>query len=105
MLRSGYSSNSLIQQLSKRHVADAIDETKEKTLLKAGASAELIAALKSGIYSLTPEKTAAIQEQIAVAEQRRIEQSEAARKSDAAYQREMARARSVQPDRKSTRLN
>ena len=97
MLRSGYSSNSLMQELSKRHFADAIDETKEKTLLKAGASAELIAALKSGIYSLTPEKTAAIQEQIAVAEQRRIEQSEAARKSDAAYQREMARARSVQP--------
>src|ERR1700682_5213445 len=70
MLRSGYSSNSLMQELSSRHFADTVDEAKEKSLVKSGASAELIAALKSGIYSLSPEKTAAIQEQIATAEQR-----------------------------------
>jgi nucleoredoxin len=95
MLRSGYSSNLLMQELSTRHFADTIDETKEKTLVKAGASAELIAALKSGIYSLTPEKTAVVQEKIAIAEQRRAEQVEAARKSDAAYQQEIARQRTA----------
>jgi len=97
MLRSGYSSNALMQELSKRHFADAVDEAKEKTLVKAGASAELIASLKSGIYSLTPEKTAVVKEQIAAAAQRRIEQADASRKSDAAYQQEIARARTAQP--------
>jgi nucleoredoxin len=96
MLRSGYPSNALMQELSTRHFADTVDETKEKTLVKAGASAELIAALKSGIYSLTPEKTAIAQEQMAVAEQRRVELAEAARKSDAAYQKEIARQRTTQ---------
>jgi nucleoredoxin len=95
MLRSGYSSNSLMQELSTRHFADTVDEAKEKTLVKAGASAELIAALKSGIYSLSPEKAAAVQEQIAVAEQRRIEQAEATRKSEAAYQARVVRERSA----------
>src|SRR6202022_3853044 len=70
-------------------------EAKEKTLVNAGASAELISALKSGIYSLTPEKTAVVQEEMAAAEQRRAEQAEASRKSDAAYQREIARERTA----------
>jgi nucleoredoxin len=93
MLRSGYSSNSLMQELSKRHFADTVDETKEKTLVKAGASSDLIAALKSGIYSLSPEKTAAVQQQIAAEEERRAEQAEASRKADAQYQAQVARER------------
>ena len=97
MLRAGYSSNSLTHELSKRHFADTVDETNEKVLVKAGASAELIAALKSGIYSLSPEKTAAVQQQIAAEEQRRAEQSEASRKSEAAYQARVMRERSAKP--------
>jgi nucleoredoxin len=97
MLRSGYSSNALMQELSTRHFADTVDEAKEKTLVKAGASGELIAALKSGIYSLSPEKTAAMQEQMAAAEQRRTEQAEAARKSEAAYEARLIRERSAKP--------
>ena len=95
MLRSGYSSNSLMHELSTRHFADTVDEAKEKTLVNAGASAELIAVLKSGIYSLTPEKTAVIQQQMVATEQRRAEQAEASRKSDVAYQREIARERTA----------
>lgn len=56
MLRTGYSSQSLLQELSKRQFADTLDEAKEATLIKAGASEELIAALKSGAYSLSPRK-------------------------------------------------
>ncbi len=97
MLRAGYSSNSLMHELSTRHFADTVDETNEKTLVKAGASAELIAALKSGIYSLSPGKTAAVQQQIAAEEQRRAEQSEASRKSEAAYQARVMRERSPKP--------
>jgi nucleoredoxin len=94
MLRSGYSSNAVMQELSKRHFADSIDETKEGTLVKAGASAELIASLKSGIYSLSPEKTAVVQQEIAAQEQQRARQAEAVRKSDAAYQAQVIRQRS-----------
>src|SRR6266478_1806351 len=66
-------------------------------MLRAGDSAELIAALKSGIYSLSPKKTAAVQQQIAAEEQRRAEQSEASRKSEAAYQARVVRERSAKP--------
>ena len=96
MLRSGYPSNTVMQELSTRHFADIVDEAKEKTLVKAGASAELISALKSGVYSLTPEKTLVVQEQIAAAEKHRAELAEAARKSDAVYQREIVRQRTTQ---------
>jgi nucleoredoxin len=90
-----------MQELSKRHFADTVDETKEKTLVKAGASAELVTALKSGIYSLSSEKTAAIQQQIAAEEERRAEKAEASRKADAQFQAQVARERnskSAKPD-------
>jgi nucleoredoxin len=93
MLRTGYSSQTLMQELSKRHFADTLDETKEQLLIKAGASVELIDKLKSGIYSLSAEKTAAIQEQMAIEAQQRAAQADASRRSDAAYQAEVVRKR------------
>src|SRR5260370_36927070 len=81
MLRAGYSSNSLMHELSTRHFADTVDETNEKALVKAGASAELIAAMKSGIYSLSPKKTAAVQHQHSADEQRSAEQTKSSRLS------------------------
>ena len=104
MLRSGYSSNSLMQELSTRHFADTVDEAKEKTLVKAGASTDLIAALKSGIYSLSPEKTAAVQQKIAAEEERRAEQAEASRKLDARYQAQVVRERSAKSPRVDSSL-
>jgi nucleoredoxin len=104
MLRSGYSSNSLMQELSTRHFTDTVDEAKEKTLVKAGASTDLIAALKSGIYSLSPEKTAAVRQQIAADEQRRQEQAEASRKLDARYQAQVVRERSAKSPRVDSSL-
>jgi nucleoredoxin len=101
MLRTGYSSQALMEELSKRHFADSVDATKEQTLVKAGASAELIDQLKSGIYSLSAEKTAAVQEQMALEAQHRAEQAEAVRKSDAAYQAELLKKRTA----KSPNLN
>ena len=95
MLRTGYSSQTLLQELSKRHFADTLDETKEQLLIKAGASAELIDKLKSGIYSLSAEKTAAIQEQMVIEAQHRANQAAAARKSDAAYQAEVLKKRTA----------
>jgi nucleoredoxin len=65
MLRSGYSSNAILKELAVRHFADTLDEPKQNTLFQAHASDDLIKALQSGAYSLSAEKTAAVQQQIA----------------------------------------
>jgi nucleoredoxin len=95
MLRAGYSSRTLMGELSARRCVDVLDEAKEKTLINAGASVELIAALKSGMYSLSADKTSAVLEQMAAAEERRQVQSEIARKSNERYQALVARERSA----------
>jgi len=97
MLRAGYSSTSLMQELSKRHFADTVDETNERSLVKAGASVELIAALKSGTYSLSADKTAAVLEQMEAEAQRRAEQTEASQKAEARYQAQVLHARTAKP--------
>jgi nucleoredoxin len=101
MLRADYSSNTLIQELATRHFADTVDETKEQTLIKAGASAELVAALKSGIYSLSADETAAVLQQMEAETQHRAEQAEASQKAQARYQAQVLRERTA----KSTNLN
>ena len=95
MLRAGYSSGSVMKELSVRRCVDVVDEGKEKTLINAGASAELVAALKSGMYSLSAEKTAAVLEQMAALDERRAVQTEIARKSTARYQAQVARERAA----------
>jgi nucleoredoxin len=52
MLRSGYSSADVLQDVESRHVVDALDATTEKTLRDAGADQRLIDALRSGRYNL-----------------------------------------------------
>jgi thiol-disulfide isomerase/thioredoxin len=94
MLRAGYSSNSVMKELAARRFVDALDETKKNMLINAGASDELIAALKSGSYSLSADKTAAVLQQMATLDQRRAAQAEVSRKSDARYQAQVARERS-----------
>src|SRR5437868_4726353 len=65
MLRSGYSSNSVLKELTGRRFADRLDEAQANSLRQAHASDELINALQSGAYSLSPEQSAAVQQQIA----------------------------------------
>lgn len=101
MLRTGYSNASMLQELSQRHFVDSLDETKEQVLVKAGASTELIAALKSGAYSLSADKSAAALEQMEAQTQHRTEAAEASRKSEAAYEADLIRKRSA----KSPTLN
>jgi len=97
MLRAGYSSGSVIQELSARRCVDAVDQAKEKTLVNSGASAELIAALKSGMYSLSADKTEKVLQQMETQAQHRAEAAQVARKSDAAYQAEVVRQRNAKP--------
>jgi hypothetical protein len=58
MLRSGYSSEVVLQELSKRKFAEALDSIAEQQLIKAGASKSLISTLESGVYQLSPAELA-----------------------------------------------
>src|ERR1700680_1320192 len=70
MLRSGYSSEAVIRELSSRHFADSFDSTVEKQLVQSGANQSLIDALRSGAYQLSPSEIAAAKEKLAAQEER-----------------------------------
>jgi nucleoredoxin len=93
MLRSGYSSNAVMQELARRHFVDTLDATKETTLIKAGAAPELVTALKNGTYSLAPEQAAIAQQQMADQKKRHAIEAEQSRKFDTLYQAQVARDR------------
>jgi len=73
MLRSGFTSETILRDLSDRQFADKVDPTTEKELTEANASPALIDALKSG-------KNAASAEEVARARQRIAEGKAAAQK-------------------------
>ena len=93
MLRSGYSSAGVMRELSQRHFLDTLDPAKEEMLVKAGASAELIAALNDGTYALSPEQNAAAQQKIVDQAKRRAVEAQYAAKFDSQYQTQVLRER------------
>jgi nucleoredoxin len=95
MLRAGYSSSSVMQELAKRRFADTFDPEKENLLLKAGASPELIVALERGKYSISKEEAARVQQKIANVADQKAAEADRSRKSDAVYQSELVRHRGV----------
>src|SRR5215471_548714 len=60
MLRSGYSSQEVLRELSVRRFADTLDSTAEEQLTRIGASAALIEGLRS--FQLSPAEIAAARE-------------------------------------------
>ena len=95
MLRSGYSSPTVMQELAKRHFADTLDADKETALLKAGASEELLNSLKSNAYAVPANEASVIQEQLARQGVRSSLQADRARKADSTYQAKVARERNA----------
>ncbi len=93
MLRTGYSNGAVLQELSARHFADTLDSAKETMLTKAGAAPELISAMKSGNYSVSPEQAAAAKEQLAAEAKRRAAQAEESLKFNTLYQSQLAQQR------------
>ena len=65
MLRSGYSSETILTDLSARHFADTLDSAAEKQLREAKASPALLDALKSGNNTASPEEVAQARKRIA----------------------------------------
>src|ERR1700730_1955468 len=72
MLRSGYSSEVVMRELSARHFADSFDATVEKQLVQSGANQSLIDALRSGAYRLSPSEMAAAKEKVTQQGQRDV---------------------------------
>jgi nucleoredoxin len=93
MLRAGYSSRSVMQELEMRRFGDTFDPEKESLLLKAGATRELIDALERGKYLITGQEAAHVQEQMANAADRKATEAERSRKVDSLYQSQLARER------------
>jgi Thioredoxin-like len=87
MLRSGYSSDAVLQELSVRHFGGTLDSATETQLLRAGASQSLIDALHSARYQASPSEMATARQKRAAEEEsaaRDIEQTRAqtARRND-----------------------
>ncbi len=86
MLRSGYSSAAVEQELATRHFIGTLDANAEKNLAQAGASPILIMGLKSGAFAIPPAEVAAVQAELAAKAQSRAMQAEESRKLNTLYQ-------------------
>lgn len=95
MLRSGYTSDTIREDLTRRHFADTVNEKTESQLFKAGASVQLVADLKNGMYSVPAEEIARTKEEMANQAQRRAMQAEESRKSSTLYQDQIAKERAA----------
>ena len=65
MLRSGYSSETILRELSARRFGDQFDSEIEKQLIRAGANSTLIEALRSGAYALPSSEIVAAKAKLA----------------------------------------
>ena len=99
MLRAGFSSEAVQQELSTRRFAGSYDAATEKALKDAGAAPALLDALKSGSYLISPADAQAAQDALAAQTARRAREAEQSRKLNTLYQDQLARARSAPPSR------
>jgi nucleoredoxin len=95
MLRMGYSSAAVTQELSARHFADTVDATKEAQLVQAGATSEFITALKNGIYAVPPGEIARAKDQLAAQAERQAVETERSRRFNTLYQDRLAKERAA----------
>ena len=65
MLRSGYSNQTVLRELSTRRLADHFDAESETQLVRAGANETLIGALRSGQYQASAAQIAAAKTKLA----------------------------------------
>jgi nucleoredoxin len=93
MLRSGYSSPTVQQELSVRRFAGSCDPATEKILRDAGATPALIDAIKSGAYQSSPADAEAARQELALQTQRRALEAEQSRKFNTLYQSQLAQER------------
>ncbi|MBA3831622.1 MAG: redoxin domain-containing protein [Chthoniobacterales bacterium] len=80
MLRSGYSSESILREIASRRVLEALDPATKKTMLEFNASPQLISALESGQFVVSTAEAEQAKEQSADLAARRALQNEEERK-------------------------
>jgi nucleoredoxin len=97
MLRAGYSSNAVLEELPSRRFADVLDSGKEAMLTHAGATPALIVALKSGSYAVSPQEATAAKEKLVADAKRRTLQAEESRRFNTLYQDQLTRQRASIP--------
>src|SRR5664279_1476131 len=102
MLRSGYSSEAVRQEISVRHLAGTCDAAAEKTLREAGAAPALIEAIKSGSYTISTTEAHVAQDELAAQAARRARDTERFRKLDTLYQDQLRRTRAAAPAKSGT---
>jgi nucleoredoxin len=97
MLRSGFSSETVQQELSVRRLADPLNAVAEKSLREAGAAPALVDAIKAGSYAISPADARKAQDELAAQAARRAREVEQSRKFNTLYQDQLARARAAAP--------
>jgi nucleoredoxin len=97
MLRSGYSNQTVQEELSTRRFAGGCDAAAEKALREAGATPALIDAIKSGAYQSSAADAQAAQDQLALQKQRQAQEAERSLKFNTLYQSKLAQERAAAP--------
>jgi thiol-disulfide isomerase/thioredoxin len=97
MLRSGFSSETVQQELSVRRLAETCDAGAEKSMREAGAAPALIDAIKGGSYAISPADAKKAQDELAAQATRRAREVEQSRKFNTLYQDQLLRARTAAP--------
>jgi Thioredoxin-like len=97
MLRSGYSSEAVLRELSTRHFAGDFDSTAEQQLVRAGANQPLIGALKSGAYAAPSSEIAAAQEKLAAREKQSAPTPEQSNKPKTSPPASLAKSQTATP--------
>lgn len=93
LLRSGYSSDSVLMEVQSRHVLDRLDPAAKKSMIEFGANGQLVAALESGTYTVSgsdADQARAHQAEVAARRQAQIEQDQ---KFSTLYHAQQAAAR------------
>ncbi len=93
MLRGGYSTSFVQQELAKRHFLGSLDLAQEEALVKAGASAELIAELNSGKYALSSVDAVKAEQHIVNQSNARTIAAERAHEAEKLYQAQLQKDR------------
>ncbi len=93
MLRSGYSSESVETELQARRVREPFDPAIKKSMVEFGASAQLLAALESGLYVVSSTEAGQAKLREAEAAAKRQAQIEEDQKLNTLHQAQLAETR------------
>jgi len=90
MLRSGYSSDSVLAEVQSRRVLGTLDPAAKKSIVEFGANAQLVAALESGAYTVSGSEADQARARAAEVAARRHAQIEQDQKFSTLYQAQQA---------------